>query len=174
GMTIGALGPLGGKQLFPADPIYAPFDTPAEAIAYLENDINWTSQWSQSHKFWGGLHMYSLSSRATPEWRETDFDWLDDNVDPTTGRSRTGQQPSSNVQGLGGGAHIWPIYEHFGREFPEPERVIDRILSMQTASGRFGSTSGYMDLDALYGMKFMRTLAPEYRTAEINAAVEKF
>lgn len=175
GMTIGALGPLGGKQLYPATPLYAPFDQPDEVSGYLQNSINWTNQWSESHKFWGGLHVYSLSSGASDEWRDTVFDWLDTNVDSGTGWWRIGQQPSSDVQGLGGGAHIWPIYEHWGREFPEPERVIDRILSMQLPSGRFGNgNSGYMDLDALYGLKFMRSHSPTYRSAEIDSAVENF
>ena len=175
GQTIGALGVLGGKQLFPATPLYAPFNEPAEAQTYLANSINWTSQWGESHKFWGGLDMYSHSSVATPEWKSAVFDWLDANIDPTTGWWRLGQQPSSNLQGLGGGAHIWPIYEQSGREFPEPERVIDRILSMQVASGRFGgNNSGYMDLDALYGLRYMRSISPDYRTAEIDQAVKKF
>jgi hypothetical protein len=175
GMTIGALGPLGGKQLYPATPLYAPFNSPAEVPSYLANNIDWTSQWSSSHLFWGGLHMYSQSSAATPEWRNEVFNWLDSHVDLNTGWWITGEQPSSNVQGLGGGAHIWPIYEHLGHDFPAPEKVIDRILSMQVGSGRFGgNNSGYMDLDALYGLKYMRTLAPSYRTAEINSAVTTF
>jgi hypothetical protein len=175
GMTIGALGPLGGKQLYPATPLYAPFNTPSEVPTYLASSINWTSQWSESHKFWGGLHMYAESSVATQAWKDSVFNWLDANVDPATGWWRTGQQPSSNVQGLGGGAHIWPIYEQLGHAFPEPDRVIDRILSMQVSSGRFGgNNSGYMDLDALYGLKYMRSLSPSYRTAEINTAVQNF
>ncbi|MEX2171742.1 MAG: LamG-like jellyroll fold domain-containing protein [Pirellulales bacterium] len=175
GMTIGALGPLGGKQLYPVGSQYAPFNDPAEVPAYLQNNIDWSNQWSSSHQFWGGLHMYSQSSLATPEWTDAVFDWLDARVDPNTGWWITGDQPSSNTQGLGGGAHIWPIYEHFGHAFPEPERIIDRILGMQVASGRFGgNNSGYMDLDALYGLKYMRTLAPAYRTAEIEEAARDF
>lgn len=175
GMTIGALGVLSGKQLYPATPLYAPFNSPSEVAGYLTSSINWTSQWSESHKFWGGLHMYSQSSVATQEWKDSVFNWLDANVDSNTGWWRIGQQPSSNIQGLGGGAHIWPIYEQLGHEFPEPERVIDRILGMQVAGGRFGgNNSAYIDLDALYGLKYMRTLSPNYRTAEINTAVQNF
>ncbi len=175
GMTIGALGPLGGQQLYPATPLYAPFNEPSEVAGYLTNSINWTSQWGESHKFWGGFHMYSQSSVATQQWTDSVFSWLDSNLDPTTGWWRIGQQPSSNIQGLGGGAHIWPIYEQLGHAFPQPDRVIDRILSMQVADGRFGgNNSGYMDLDALYGLKYMRSLDPAYRAAEIDQAVLKY
>ncbi len=175
GMTIGGLGVLGGKQLYPATPLYAPFDQPQEVATYLAGNINWASQWSESHKFWGGLHMYSQSSVATPEWNDAVFDWLDDHIHPTLGWFANGSQVPTNIQGLGGGAHIWPIYEHLGHDFPEPELVIDRILEMQVASGRFGgNNSGYMDLDALYGLKYMRSLAPQYRVAEIDQAVETF
>ena len=119
--------------------------------------------------------MYSQSSAATPEWTDAVFDWLDPRVDPSTGWLIIGQQPSSNIEGLGGGAHIWPIFEHFGHAFPEPERVIDRILSMQVSGGRFGgNNSGYMDLDALYGLKYMHSLTPTYRSAEIDQAAEVF
>lgn len=175
GMTIGALGPLGGKQLYPATPLYAPFNEASEVPSYLANNIDWTSQWGSSHLFWGGLHMYSQSSAAKPQWTTEVFNWLDSHVDMNTGWWITGEQPSSNVQGLGGGAHIWPIYEQLGHAFPAPEKVIDRILSMQVAGGRFGgNNSGYMDLDALYGLKYMRSLAPTYRTNDVNNAVTTF
>jgi Concanavalin A-like lectin/glucanases superfamily/Dockerin type I domain len=175
GMTIGGLGALGGQQLYPATSVYAPFNEPAEVAGYLSNSINWTNQWGESHKFWGGLDMYSHSSLATPEWTSAVFDWLDSNVDSSTGWWRIGQQPADNINGLGGGAHIWPIYEQSGHAFPFPDRVIDRILGMQVSSGRFGgNNSGYMDLDALYGLKYMRSLDPSYRTTEIDQAVLKY
>ncbi|HBO45170.1 MAG TPA: hypothetical protein DD670_14835, partial [Planctomycetaceae bacterium] len=172
GMTIQSLGALGGKQKYPASPLYAPFDTPTEAINYLLNQINWTNQWGESHKFWGGFVMYSQSTAATIEWIDTVFDWLDTNVDPTTGWWRIGQQPSSNTQGLGGGSHIWPMFEHCGHAFPYPERVIDRILTMAASNGSFGGI-GYLNLDAMYGLKYMHSLAPTYRTADIDALVVK-
>lgn len=172
GMTIGGLGTLGGKQKYPAGPLYAPFDTPAEAVNYLETQIDWVNQWGQSHKFWGGLAMYCQSSQCTTEWTATVFDWLDANVDPATGWWRLGQQPT-DTNGLGGGAHIWPIFEHGGHAFPYPERVIDRILSMQAADGRFASMGSYLNLDALYGLRYMQSLATNYRPADIDQAVVK-
>ncbi len=63
------------------------------------------------------------------------------------------------------------MYEHNGHRFPYPERVIDSILGMQKQDGSWMRFGGYMDLDALYGLKFMSTLSPEYRHAEVlNAA----
>lgn len=176
GMVIGALGPLGGKLEHPSDIHYAPFDTPEKAVSYLENQIDWRKQWTASHQFWGGLHIYSLSALCEPEWETTVFDWLIDNVDPETGWWRKGEQPANNIEGLGGGAHIWPIFEHHERPFPAPEKVIDRILEMQLPDGRFAphEIGSYMHLDALYGLKYMRSLAPDYRRDEIDAAVEKF
>jgi len=175
GQTIGALGALGGQQKYPASPLYAPFDTPAEATNYLEMQIDWTNQWSESHKFWGGLAMYSQSSVCTTQWKDTVFNWLDTNVNPATGWWRIGEPPSSDTQGLGGGAHIWPMFEHCGHAFPEPERVIDRILSLQGSAGNFagGTLGNYINLDALYGLRYMKSLAPTYKTAEIEAAAVK-
>ncbi|HBO43902.1 MAG TPA: hypothetical protein DD670_08225 [Planctomycetaceae bacterium] len=173
GMTVGGLGVLGGRQKYPASPLYRPFDEPNEVADYLVSQINWTNSWGESHKFWGGFHIFSQSSVATSEWKAAVFDWLDANVDPTTGWWRVGQQPSSSAQGLGGGAHIWPMYEHEGHEFPYPERVIDRILSMQAVDGSYAAMGNYLNLDALYGLKYMRSLTPAYRAADIDLAVQK-
>lgn len=171
GMTIGALGALGGKQLYPATPHYESFNTPGKATHYLENSIDWQWQWGESHKFWGGLHMYGESSVATNKWKEIVFKWLDSNIDPNTGWFRN---PANHVEGLGGGAHIWPAYEHMGHDFPEPEKVIDTILEMQRESGQFHSSATYQDLDALYGLRYMRDLAPDYRSADIDEAAHRF
>jgi hypothetical protein len=102
GMVISALGPLGGRQKYPVR-LYDSFDTVEEVEPWLEK-MDWRNQWSGSHRFWGGLHCFSCSSRCTPEWREKVFAWLDRNLDRETGWWRVGvphQHPG--VDGLGGG-----------------------------------------------------------------------
>lgn len=169
GMVIGALGVLGGRQARPVR-LYDAFDEPAEVAPWLER-IRWDRQWSASHLFWGGMHCYSLSSRASDRWRDRVFAWLDANLDPATGWWRKGvEQSGLEIEVLGGAAHIWPMYQHHGHPFPHPRRVIDSILSMQRPDGSWLGFGNYMELDALYGLAYMRSEAPGYRETDIAAA----
>lgn len=171
GMVIGALGALGGRQKHPVR-LYDAFDSVAEVGPWLEK-VDWQRQWGGSHLFWGGMHCFSLSRYCTPEWRTAVFDWLDANLDPKTGWWRKGVAPADPNQPLGGGAHIWPIYQHHNRRFPLPERVIDSILALQKADGSWLSYGNYLDLDALYGLTYMSSLAPGHRRADILEAARR-
>lgn len=171
GMAIGALGPLGGRQACSVS-LYRDFDTVEKVIPWLER-MEWDRQWGGSHLFWGGIHCYSMSDACSDDWRAAVFDWLDRNLDPQTGWWRRGVEHLDTNQPLGGGAHIWPIYQHHGRRFPYPERVIDSILAMQRPNGKWIGTGSYLDLDALYGLAYMRELAPDHRPDDIRAAANR-
>lgn len=178
GMVIGALGVLGGRQRHPVK-LYEAFDAPEEVAPWLESAVDWRRLWSGSHRFWGGLHCFSLGRRATPEWRDRVFAWLDANLDAETGWWRKGVPPSDRHQALGGGVHILPIYEHHGRRFPLPERAIDSVLALQLPSGRWFRTSSaavtsYLDLDALYALRYLGRLAPGHRPDDISAAAGRY
>lgn len=169
GMVTGALGPLGGQQKFPVR-FYGDFDTPEKVAAWLVK-IDWSRQWPASHLFWGGMHCYSLSRHCTAAWREAVFCWLDARLDPQTGWWLRGVDHADRNQPLGGGAHIWPIYQHHGRRFPYPEKVIDSILAMQRSDGSWLRFGNYLELDALYGLALMRSFAPGHRAADVAVAV---
>jgi len=171
GMVVGALGVLGGKQKHPVS-LYDAFDTPEKVGAWLET-VDWRKQWGGSHLFWGGMHCFSMSRRCTDAWRQAVFDWLDNNLDPQTGWWRKGVAHAGPYEPLGGGAHIWPIYQHHHRRFPLPERVIDSILALQKTDGSWLNYGNYMDLDALYGLAYMRSLAPQHRRADILDAARR-
>lgn len=176
GMVIGALGPLGGRQPRPVS-LYDRFDTAAKIGPWLES-VNWCQFWTGSHVFWGGMHCFSLSARCTQAWQAAAFAWLDANLDPVSGWWRKGVLHDGNaerqeLEGLGGGCHIWPIYQHLGRAFPCPTQVIDSILNMQKPDGSWLNFGNYMELDALYGLKYMGSLAPQHRRGDIAQAVER-
>lgn len=172
GMVIGALGVLGGKQNYPVQ-FYGDFDTVEKVEPWLEQ-IDWSRLWESSHFFWGGMHCYSMSSTCTDAWRDAVFTWLDANLDPETGWWRKGVKFSDANQPLGGGAHIWPIYQHHNRPFPYPEKVIDSILALQRKDGSWLSFGSYLDLDALYGLSFMHSLAPDHRPGDVHGAVRRY
>lgn len=177
GMVIGALGPLGGHQIEPC-PLYKEFDTKEKCVAWLDN-IDWRAQWGASHYFWGGMHCFSMSKRCTDEWRTWVFDWLDAELDSETGWWRKGVPHADRHQPLGGSVHIIPIYEHHGRTFPYPDKLIDSTLDLQVEPGCWLDRGGsfhmnYLELDALYALRFGMRYADGYRTADIMAAVERF
>ena len=171
GMVVGALGVLGGRQKHPVR-LYEAFDSVDEVGPWLER-IDWRKQWGGSHLFWGGMHCFSLSRHCTEAWRQTVFDWLDAQLDPQTGWWRRGVPDAGPLEPLGGGAHIWPIYQHHDRRFPYPGRVIDRILALQKPDGSWLGYGNYMELDALYGLAYMSSLAPRHRRADILDAARR-
>lgn len=178
GMVIGALGVLGGKQPLPVR-LYDAFASADRVGDWLER-IDWVNQWRASHLFWGGMHIFSFSKRCTPEWLNAVFDWLDRNLDERTGWWRRDVPHGDRHQPLGGSVHIVPIYQHHGRVFPYPERVIDSVLALQLGSGAWQQAEGrvhimgYLELDALYALSYMRQLAPGYRENDIAAAVARY
>jgi hypothetical protein len=177
GMVIGALGVLGGRMPYPCR-LYDPFATPELVPGWLET-IDWQRQWSASHLFWGGMHCFSFSAVCTPAWLDAVFAWLDANLDRGTGWWRKGVPHSDRHQPLGGSVHIVPIYQHHGRSFPCPERVIDSVLALQLENGRWLDGGDphpmhYLELDALYALKVMRDLVPAYRRDAIEHALDRY
>lgn len=170
GMVVAALGPLGGKQKYPVK-FYEEYNTPAEITQWLEK-FDWKNQWTESHLFWGGMMAYSMSKQATKKWRKEVFKWLNTNLDPNTGQWRKGVKSSNKYQWIGGGAHIWPIYQLLNKPFPYPKQAIDGILEIQQKDGSWISRwPNYLDLDALYGLTFMTSYASDYRRPDIAKAV---
>ncbi len=179
GMAIGALGVLGGRQKYPVK-LYEDFNTVEKVVPWLEQ-INWEKQWSASHLFWGGIHCYSLSKACSPAWLKTVFLWLNENLDEQTGWWRKSTTYTDRHQPLGGSVHILPIYQHHGRHFPYPKRVIDSVLALQLPNGRWLERAKdqqhvmhYLELDALYALQYMGTLAPDYKKEAVTKAVNKY
>lgn len=177
GMVIGALGALGEPMRNPHT-LYAPFANPADVPGWLDQ-IDWAAQWSASHLFWGGMHCYSMSAACPPEWKATVFDWLDEHLDHDTGWWARGTVYPNRHEPLGGSAHILPIYQHHHRPFPAPERLIDSVLAMQLPDARWLDDPGhypvsYLELDALYALKFAGDQAPHHRASEIHNAGRRF
>lgn len=177
GMVIGALGPL-GHGLPRSHGLFEDLLRPEHLPGWLER-IDWAAQWAASHVFWGGMHCFAMGGGCTPEWKQAAFAWLDRELDPDTGWWRRGVPHMDRHQGLGGSAHIVPIYEHLGVRFPYPEALIDSILALQLPGGFWLDLPGYypvsyLELDALYLLKFAGRAAPDHRAADIDLAVGRF
>lgn len=173
--VIAALALLGGRQKYPVS-LYKNLDEISEITPWFER-VDWIKQWGASHAIKGGMLCYSMSSQCTEEWKKEVFRWLDNNLDPKSGFWRIGVPHFNKYQGVGGGSHIWPLYQHLNHAFPYPEKVIDEILKLQKPSGSFIDgekfTSSFFDLDALYGLWYMKSLTSEYRKLDIETAADK-
>lgn len=176
GMVIGALGPLGGRQPYPVS-LYDDFSAVDQVDQWLDA-IDWARQWSASHLFWGGMHCFAVSSKATKAWKQRVFAWLDRELDPQTGWWRKGTAHSDRHQALGGSVHILPVYQHLDHPFPYPEQLIDSCLALQLETGCWlqGNEHGmsYLELDALYVFAYAGSQAPDYRGDDIAAAVKRY
>ncbi len=124
------------------------------------------------------MHCFSFSKACTDAWRSVVFDWLDANLDDATGWWRKGTGYTDRHQPLGGSVHIVPMYQHHGRRFPCPERVIDSVLALQLPNHRWLQRDEplmhYLELDALYAYDYMRQLAPGYRAGDVTDSVARF
>ncbi len=179
GMTIGALGVIGGKQKYQVR-LYDDFSSVDLLAPWLEK-IDWAKQWNASHQFWGGIHCFSMSRHCTKDWIAAVFEWLNANLDEKTGWWRKGVPHTDRHQPLGGSVHILPMYEHHNNLFPYPERVIDSVLDLQISNGRWLAHEKnnvhvvhYLELDALYAYRYMSMLAPGYKTNEIAESVNRY
>ncbi|MBL8991795.1 MAG: hypothetical protein JNM63_00545, partial [Spirochaetia bacterium] len=177
GQVLKALGLLGGKLRFPCR-LYEPFDTVEKLPGFLDS-LRWEKCWPQSHHIWGGAFAFSRSAKCTDAWRECLFSWLDANVDPQSGWWKKGVPHADRHQGLGGAAHILPIYQHLDRPLPAPEKILDSTLAMQLPSGRWLQTSDpnpmhYLELDALYVFAFAGSECPHYRRDDILSSARRF
>lgn len=181
GMVIGALGVLGGRQAYPVQ-LYACFDRPDTIGPWLDS-LDWSRAWRTSHLFWGGVHCFSFSERAGAAWLQAVFAWLEANLDPASGWWRESVPHADRHQALGGAAHLLPLFEHHGRRFPYPERVIDSVLALQLPDGRWlhphdrterVHAMHYLELDALYALALMRKLAPDHRPDDIRSAARRY
>ena len=146
--------------------------------AWLDK-IDWEKQWSASHLFWGGMHCYSFSALCTDEWKRAVREWLLANCDESTGYWRRGTVYTDRHQALGGLAHILPIFEHQDWEFPFIRKTVDSVLAMQLPSTLWISgnpyfPATYLDLDALYVLRYSKTYDPGYRAGDIKAACEAY
>lgn len=88
------------------------------------------------------------------EWFGWYFDWLDGEVNPSTGLWQRAfwnlavRRPT--LIDLGGAAHFLWVYEAYGREFQYPAKIIDSTISLQRPTGLYREHPFCIDFDANY------------------------
>lgn len=86
------------------------------------------------------------------EWFGWYFDWLDSEVNPSTGFWQRAfwnlvvRRPT--IIDLGGATHFLWVYEAYGRRFRFPARIIESTISLQRPTGLYREHPYCIDLDA--------------------------
>ena len=177
GMVVGALAVLGGRQPEPVA-LYEAVATEERVLRWLETEVQWDRLWAGSHEIWGRLVTYSFSRRCDDGWRRVVLDWLDRETEPSTGMWRRGVPPADRHQGIGGAAHILPLYDLHGRGLAHPRAMIDTVLALQLPGGCWLADSeektNYLELDALYLLWVASRLCPDHRPGDIRRAVDRY
>jgi prenyltransferase beta subunit len=104
------------------------------------------------------------------------LDWLDETQDKATGMwGQSFVTSKERNKAYQGAYHFFLLYDYDRRPIQYPERIINFMLSMQTAQGGFGiheNTSGCEDIDAIDPLArlYFRT---SYRHADIELALHR-
>lgn len=144
--------------------------------------ISWSVIWLGSHVISGIPACMILSDYPNDHpffsWY---FNWLEQEVDPTSGFWRRGlyhklkfwAPPSKHD--LGGAFHMFYIYEALQKSWLYPKKIIDHTLRLQHKNGLWDKATPYcIDLDGLYSLLRSSRDAENYRQPEIYQAVVNF
>lgn len=143
--------------------------------------VPWSVIWMGSHIVAGRPAIMTMTGEITDEFIDWYFDWLDRRVDPRSGfwargaAHRLGINRTPTKHEMGGAFHMYFIYEHFGRRWQYPERVIDHCLRLQRPNGFWDGEYTYcIDLDAIYSMNRSLRHVPGYREEEVRASFLRY
>jgi hypothetical protein len=148
--------------------------------AWLER-VPWSISWPGSHAATGIPAILHMSGEGKSEFFGWYFEWLDREVEPSTGfwsrglAHKLGLVRKLSKEEMGGAFHMHYVYEARGRRWPHPERVVDAVLSLQNRRGFWDGDSPYcIDLDGVYSAIRSSRNALWYRKDDVAAACERF
>lgn len=147
-------------ELFDARPTY-PFRfmnhlEEREGLEKFLEELDWhENPWSSSHDGAGCCSAFAIAGGVSNEWFDWYFNWLEREVDSTTGFWRKGiVYPADEWQGLfgslAGGFHYYFTYEYFRLPMPYPESVIETCLLLFEKHDRLGREIGFAEIDWIY------------------------
>lgn len=151
-------------------------------VDYLQSWLNqrdWKNAWFEGNNilFVGQLLVYlrdfeqaAGAGAALDVW----FQWLDQQVDPTTGLWGTNGYCATDAA-VYGGYHQLLVYYHENRDLTSPERLVDTVLDLQHSDGGFnphgnaGACEDVDSVDILVNVYKRR----DYRRADIRHALRR-
>ena len=142
----------------------------------LEEEVDWTHPWPQSHKGAGILVCLGLTGRVGIDWIDRYFDWMWEHSDPEIGFFHLGgERKDKNAHFMAGGFHYIFNHEAERRPMRYPEKVIDSCIKlMSDAEGnRMLRGCNFLEIDVVYGLTRAMRQSP-HRFYEGKAALEDF
>ncbi|MFO7612866.1 MAG: hypothetical protein R6W99_10400, partial [Clostridia bacterium] len=119
----------------------------------------------------GSDHLIT-GDRSNLEAMDAFFDWHDARTDPETGWWNI-ERDSELFRQQFGGYHTLMVYWMYGREVPDPEKMIVSSLKLQCKNGSYGNMGCCGDMDVIDSVV---TLSRQYGicTKEVRESVGKF
>jgi hypothetical protein len=175
--VLPALSLLGAKPAYPLKDARAFLDQ-GHLEAWL-NARNWQDAWLEGNNllFIGQflIHLRDVEGVSAAQSSLNQYlEWLDKEVDPSTGLWGTNGY-CSIAAGLYGGYHQLLVYYYEGHPVPYPERLVDVALSLQHPDGGFnpgGGGGACEDVDAIDILVNMYKRV-DYRRIEIRIALRR-
>jgi len=173
--VIGAMHVLGGKPIHPFS-IINEYKEPGKMEEWLEG-LDWTNPWKAGNFTYDMGCIIGADYEVTGNTKNINtmneyFHWHDNNTDIETGWwNPTGESPLFMQQF--GGYHSLMVYWMFGREVPDPEKMIMSSLSLQSENGSYKEYGCCGDMDVI---DTVVSLSRQYDICkkEVKASVEKF
>ncbi len=184
-------------QLFDVTPLYPltylhQFMQKDALYKFLEEEVDWSNPWPQSHKGAGIYAALVCADEITEDFSRAYFDWFYENADSKTGFWKTGyaekapliSASSPEARGrddmlfayMAGGFHYMFNHEYAKMPLRYPERVIDSCIAMyknDAIRADFGKCIGFLEIDWVYCMN-RASRQTAYRRDEVVALLKEF
>lgn len=147
------------------------------AIASWIESLPWQNPWKTGNYTYDLGCLLGVDYGITGNIKNIDaidefFDWMDRNTDKDTGWwNPKGNAPLYSQQF--GGYHTLMVYWMFGREVPDPEKMIRSTLKLQDSDGSYSGYGCCGDMDAV---DTIVTLSRQYGICEreVKHSIERF
>ncbi len=172
---IGAIHVLGGKPIHPFS-IINKYKKPGKMEEWLEG-LDWTNPWKVGNWTYDMGCIIGSDYEITGDKKNLKtinefFYWHDTNTDNESGWWNPSGEAPLYMQQFGG-YHSLMVYWMFGREVPDPEKMIMSSLSLQSENGSYMEHGCCGDMDVI---DTVVSLSRQYDIChkEVKVSVEKF
>ena len=172
---IGAMHVLGGKPRYPFY-IVSEYKNPGKMEEWIEG-LNWDNPWKAGNWTYDmgcimGSDYEITGDKKNLSAMDEFFSWHDKNTDENTGWWNPNGESPLYMQQFGG-YHSLMVYWMFGREVPDPEKMILSSLSLQSDNGSYMEHGCCGDMDVI---DTVVTLSRQYDIChkEVKSSVELF
>ena len=172
---------LAALELFDTSPLYpcsalAEFATKDGLYKILQEEVDWTNPWRESHKGAGIFVCLTMTGMVGLDWKESYFDWMWEHSDEETGFFHYGDVRTEKTHHImAGGFHYLFNHEAERRPYRYPERIIDSCIEFMKDPKAYGmiKNCGFIDVDVVFCINRAMRQTP-HRFHEAKKALEDY